>query len=117
MNHFRFTREFIRDFKKLVKKYRTLNKDLERFKNLIYFSPIIKNKHFAILHKFKNILICKARLHCEYLYGYELRIIYAYHEKTNEIEFIEFIELYFKGDKEREDKFRIDNYLKRYFIF
>lgn len=116
MNHFRFTREFIRDFKKLAKKYRTLNKDLEGFKILVASNAIVQNKHFAILHKFKNILICKARFHCEYLRGYELRIIYAYHKETKEIEFIEFIELYFKGNKAREDKVRIGKYLKRYSI-
>lgn len=114
MIHFRLTEEFIRDFKKLVKKYRTLNEDLERFKKFIIFEPIIQSKNFTILHKGEDCLICKARFHCGYLRGYKLRIIYAYHKKTNEIELIEFIELYFKGDKERENKARIYHYLKRF---
>jgi len=36
-----------------------------------------------------------------------IRIIYAYFEKEDAIEFIE---IYFKGDKENEDKKRIKKY-------
>lgn len=114
MIHFRLTREFIGDFKKLTKKYRTLNEDLERFKKFIIFDPIIQSKNFAILYKSKNCLVCKARFHCKCINKSYFRIIYAYYKETNEVEFIDFIELYAKGDKSREDKDRIENYLKRY---
>ncbi|MCM8774516.1 MAG: hypothetical protein NC820_07280, partial [Candidatus Omnitrophica bacterium] len=39
-----------------------------------------------------------------------IRIIYAYYEKEN---IIEFIEIYYKGDKENEDRDRISRYYKR----
>jgi hypothetical protein len=60
-----------------------------------------------------HVTIVKARLFCQSLKRNSLRIIYAYIEKSAEIEFvgIEFIELYFKGDKEREDAERIKRYL------
>jgi len=45
------------------------------------------------------------------LKGSSLRIIYAYFEEDQQIEFIE---LYFKGDKENEDRNRIKNYLKSF---
>ncbi len=38
-----------------------------------------------------------------------LRLTYAYHEDENKIYFIE---IYFKGDKENEDRERIKEYLK-----
>jgi len=39
-------------------------------------------------------------------------VIYAYHLKTKTIELIEFIEIYYKGDKENENRERIKDYLK-----
>jgi len=44
------------------------------------------------------------------LKGSSLRIIYAYYEEDQNIEFIE---LYFKGDKENEDRDRIATYIKQ----
>ncbi|MFH0791722.1 MAG: hypothetical protein V1905_00710 [bacterium] len=44
----------------------------------------------------------------------DLRIIYAYIEKHQIIEMIgiDFIEIYFKGENENEDRERIEGYLK-----
>lgn len=67
------------------------------------------NKNFAILHQNKALLIIKARLFCKVLKGQTLRIICAYYKDR---QIIEFIELYFKGDKENEDRERIKEYLK-----
>jgi hypothetical protein len=47
-------------------------------------------------------------LFCRYLKGAALRIVYAYHAAHTRVDFIE---IYFKGDKENEDQERIKNYL------
>lgn len=102
--------EFSKEFKKLAGKYRSLGKDLETFKKLLDSEPLGTGKHFAVLTVVGGVKIVKARLFCQSLRGSSLRIIYSYN--SAEIEFIEFIELYFKGNKETEDKDRIKEYLK-----
>ena len=83
MSHFSRTSEFEREFSKLSKKYRSLSEDL--------------------------IKIVKTRLACKSLRNRSIRIIYAYKEST--VTFV-YIEIYFKGDKENEDRERINLYLK-----
>ncbi|MBU0706291.1 hypothetical protein KJ657_03375 [Patescibacteria group bacterium] len=112
--NFRETKEFENDFKKLNKKFRSLPEDLERLKKLLTKEPLGVGKHFAVLHNSPSLSIVKARLACKYLKNStsSLRVIYAYHEETKEIELIEFIELYFKSSKAREDFARLQEYLK-----
>ncbi len=88
---FKETNEFSNDFKRRAKKYRSLPDDLGLFKRIITKAPIGTGRHFVILHIQKNLKIIKARFFCRYLKGSSLRIIYAYCEKEN---YIEFIELY-----------------------
>ena len=104
--------EFERELKNLSKKYRSLPDDLEGFKKVLTKFPQGTGKHFALIHNEEKVKIMKARLFCRYLRGSSLRVIYAYHTETDTIEFIRFIELYFKGHKEREDQNRINLYLK-----
>ena len=47
---------------------------------------------------------------CAYLRRDTLRVIYAYLPVQNQIEFIE---IYFKGDKENENQKRIKDYLNK----
>ncbi len=110
--NFKETSEFRKEFKRFQNKYLSLSEDLEELKKVLREFPLGAGKHFNVLAAQKGVRIVKARLFCRYLRGSSLRIIYAYHEKTKEIKFIEFIELYFKGEKEREDKNRIQDYLK-----
>lgn len=112
--NYRQTRQFENDFKHLRKKYRTLHDDLEELKNVLKIRPLGAGKNFAILTKKHGVTIIKVRLFCRCLKRNSLRIIYAYVEKNSAVEFIgiEFIELYFKGDKENEDRERIKEYLK-----
>jgi len=114
MMNFKEADEFKRDFKRISKKYRSLPEDFARFKMLISIAPLGINKHFAVLYKDKKLEIVKARLSCRVLKKFLLRIIYAYHNKTNEIEFIGFIELYSKNEQARESKHRIWQYLKKH---
>lgn len=106
--------EFRKDLKHLLKKYRTLNDDLEvvmkdlndepeesppfsfRINNLGIETCIIKVKKIA----------CKALKGRGVNSGF--RLIYAYFQEDKKIIFIE---LYHKNDKENEDKQRIiDNF-------
>jgi len=69
------------------------------------------SKHFNVITKNEQCIIVKARLFCRYLKGSSLRIIYAFHYQSYKIDFIE---IYFKGDKENEDKERIKEYLENF---
>jgi len=112
--NFKNTLEFQKDFKKLSKKFKTLDNDLIEFKKVLNESPLGIGKHFNIITKIGSAHIIKARFFCRSLKRKDLRIIYAYIENHQIIEMIgiEFIELYFKGNKESEDKERIRNYLR-----
>lgn len=110
MNSFDSIPEFERELKKLFKKYRTLDDDLEKFKKVLLVSPTGIGKNFNIIHYSEKIKVVRAHLACRYLRNNHLmRVIYAYLEQEQRIEFIE---LYFKGDKENENRERIKEYLK-----
>ena len=107
--NFKATQKFQKDLKRLCKKYNSLDEDLEEFKRVLAVFPLGRDKHFAVLKYLKSIKIAKARLFCRTLKGSSLRIVYAHHEQS---EVIEFIELFYKGDQGREDGQRIEDYLK-----
>ncbi len=100
--------EFSKEFKRLSKKYLSLEADVDEFKHVVAMIPLGTGKHFHVITGDRGIAIVKARLFCRYLKGSSLRIIYAY---SKERATIEFIELYFKGNKENEDRGRIKRYL------
>jgi mRNA-degrading endonuclease RelE of RelBE toxin-antitoxin system len=113
-NEIRKLTEFEKDFKKLAKRFKTLDDDIETF----------INRQLKLTHKLgidnKGVVhisglgieipkIYKAiKFACKALKGRGgmsgIRIIYAYYEKED---VIEFIEIYFKGDKANEDEKRI----------
>jgi len=102
--------EFQKELKRLGKKYKSLPNDLQEFCNVVSVVPLGNSKHFNIITQTKTFYILKARLFCRYLKGSSLlRIVYSYFEQEQRIEFIE---LYFKGNKENEDRERIKEYLK-----
>ena len=106
--------EFEKDLKRLSKKFRTLEEDLETFiqKQLnLYHKLHIDNKgifpksDLGILHP----KIFKAKkFTCRSLKGKGvasgIRVIYAYFEQED---VIELVEIYYKGDRENEDRERI----------
>lgn len=110
--------EFEKDLKYLKKKFRTLDEDLENFikfqLNLYHKQKKDNQGVFPIPGLgIENPKIFKAKkFACRSLKGkgcYSgIRVIYAYYEESDTIEFIE---IYYKGDKENEDKDRI---LKHY---
>jgi len=101
--------KFSKELKRFSKKYRSLFDDLEEFKRIVDVVPLGNSKHFNIITKNQQCAIVKARLFCRYLKGSSLRIIYAFHFQSCGIDFIE---IYFKGEKENEDSDRIKDYLK-----
>jgi len=106
--------EFEKDIKKLLKRFKTLEDDLEIFiKNELnlYHKLKIDNKEVSQVPGLKIEIpkIYKAKkFACRSLKGKGvqsgIRVIYAYFEIKDKIEFIE---IYYKGDKENEDKERI----------
>lgn len=116
MPNFQQTSEFTKDLKKLSKKYRTLEKDLCQLKELYLAAAPRGNgtKHWNLLYKNDDVEIYKVRMHCDATRGKFFRVIYAYHLQTQTVELIEFIEIYFKGNKANEDRDRISDYVKKY---
>jgi len=110
--------EFDKDFKKLRKRFRTLDEDLKVFieKQLKLFHKLgIDNKGCVRMSDLGISYpeIYKARkFACRSLKGKGaasgIRITYAYYSNDD---IIEFIEIYYKGDKANEDRHRI---LQRY---
>ncbi len=106
--------EFDRDIKRLSKKYRTLEDDLETFQktqlNLLHKQGLdnggcvrIANLGITYPHIYKAVkFACKSLKGTGSKSG--MRVIYAYYEKED---VIEFIEVYFKGDKGNENRQRI----------
>lgn len=102
--------EFKKDLKSLLKKYRTLNDDLEVVKKVLEVTPQEKPPFsFRIDNLGLETCVIKIKkIACKALKGRGvnsgLRLIYAHFEKEQKITFIE---LYHKNDKENEDKQRI----------
>lgn len=106
--------EFKKDLKQLLKKFRTLNDDLEVVKQDLNDEPG-ESPPFSYRINGLGIETCVIKVKkiaCKALKGRGvnsgLRLIYAYYEKEEKIIFVE---LYHKNDKENEDKNRItDNF-------
>jgi len=109
MTRFAQLPEFEKELKRLSKKYPTPVDDIEDIKPVLISSPTGIGKNFVTIGTFQEVKIVKVRIHCESLRARTIRLIYAYHK--DRIEFV-YIELYFKGDKENEDRGRIAGYIK-----
>lgn len=99
---------FQKDVKRLSRKYKSLTGDLQTFCSVAAQHPRGNSKHFHTIARGESCDIVKARLFCRYLKGSSLRIVYAYFEAEQRVEFIE---LYFKGTQKNEDRRRIQAYL------
>ena len=107
--------EFERDLKKLLKRYRTLESDLEVVRKVLTAEPG-ERPPFSYRIDGLGIQTCviKAKkIACRALKGRGansgLRLIYAHFELEKRIVMIE---LYHKNDKELEDRSRISNNFK-----
>ena len=111
--------EFEKDLKKL-KRFSSLKEDLRMFikvaLNAFHKQNIDSRAIFHISDLgLRSPKIFKAKkFACKALKGKGaqsgIRVIYAYHEKED---WIEFIEIYYKGDKESEDRERILKYYSK----
>ena len=107
--------EFNKDLKNLLKKYRTLNEDLEVVKKVLEVTPQERPPFsFRVDNLGLETYVIKVKkIACKALKGRGvntwLRLIYAHFEAEQKITFIE---LYHKNDKENEDKQRILNNFK-----
>jgi len=104
--------EFKKDLKKLLKKYRSLNDDLEVVKKVLKVEPN-ERPPFSFRIDGLGIETCVIKVKkiaCKSLKGRGvnsgLRLIYAHFEAEQRIVFIE---LFHKSDKENEDRKRILN--------
>jgi mRNA-degrading endonuclease RelE of RelBE toxin-antitoxin system len=105
--------EFDKDQKKLVKRFSSLEEDLRTFikvaMNAFHKQNIDSRAIFHISDLgIKSPKIYKAKkFACKALKGKGaqsgIRVIYAYHEEEG---WIEFVEIYYKGDTESEDRER-----------
>jgi len=112
--------EFENDLKKLLKRFKTLEDDLEIFieKQLILYHKLNRDNKgiFQISGlPIENPKIYKAKkFACRSLKGKGvqsgIRVIYAYFEEKDRVELIE---IYYKGDKENEDREKILRYYKK----
>lgn len=115
--------EFSKEFKKLCKKYPSLEDDFTLFKNVLEINPrwdwlppdtIVRvsdlwdgiEKEIYKVRKFRCQSISRNSKNSG------IRIIYCYEEETKELKFeqIEFVEVYHKNQKENHDSDRIKEY-------
>ncbi len=104
---------FRKELSRLLRKYRSLDEDLETFKKVVEVKiqdgSILKPaKHWAILTSDEKVVIIKTRLACKYLRGESMRIVFAYHPIEGRSCFIE---LYYKGEKKNEDRKLYEKYV------
>ena len=104
--------EFTKEFERLTKKYPSLPIDLKKFKKALP-QVDIKNskKNFTVLKETNCVMVVKARLRVACLKGVpKTRIVFILRIEND---VVDFIEIYIKNDKAREDAARIDFYLHR----
>jgi len=116
--------EFEKDFKKLEKRFRTLKDDFENMKrsllevHYVKNTPLLSNALVDIKgccgEKYKSQKVrkfaCKSLKNLGNRSG--IRIIFVIEFSENKDFKITFIEIYFKGDKENEDRDRLLKFIK-----
>lgn len=115
---YKSTSGFDKDLKRLLKKFRTLEDDIEvAKKNAIelFHSLKVDNNSVELIPNFcsDEVKICKIKkFACKVLKGRDvqsgIRVTYAYYVSTHTVDFIE---MYFKGESENKNKERIKEYL------
>jgi len=119
-NEIRQLKEFERDFKILCKRFTTLDGDLNNFiKTKLNITHKLKRDNTGIV-RISNLGIDRPQIYkarkftCRSLKGKGvlsgIRIIYAYYEEED---IIEFVEIYYKAEKANEDRERILRYYKK----
>ena len=117
------TSGFDKDLKRLRKKFRTLEDDIEVVKKNAIELFHLKNIDNNSVEQIPNfctdeLKICKIKkCACKALKGRGvhsgIRIMYAYYTLTNTVDFIE---MYFKGESENQDIEKIKDYLRNAYV-
>ncbi|MBA7536356.1 hypothetical protein ES705_28619 [subsurface metagenome] len=115
MTEFVKTPEFSNDLKKIYKRFKSIYKDLQRFKNALELElpkRLSGTVRISRLGHDVKVPIYKVRhFRCQSLKGKGsrsgIRIIYAYEQDEDKVTLIE---IYHKNKKENEDRDRILNY-------
>jgi mRNA-degrading endonuclease YafQ of YafQ-DinJ toxin-antitoxin module len=103
-----------KDFKGLMKKYKTLKEDIDVVKKVLDILPDARPSFSFRIDNLgiESYVIKIKKIACKSLKGKGvnsgLRLVYTYFKEENKIVFIE---IYHKNDKENEDRDRIINYL------
>lgn len=107
--------EFEKDLKKLLKRFRSLDDDLKVVKQVLAVAPDARPPFSYEIDglSLSSCVIKVKKIACRALKGKGsntgLRLVYAWFEQEEKIILIE---LYYKGDKENEERERILKYLK-----
>ena len=111
--------EFEKDLKKLVRRFASLEEDLQIFIKVAMNAFHKQNVDSRAILRISDLGINSPKIYkarkfaCKALRGKGvhsgIRVIYAYHEEEDRMEFIE---IYYKGDKENEDRARIIKYCR-----
>lgn len=105
--------EFSKDLKRLLKRFRSLEEDLEVLKKVLAVSPSAMPSVSFLMNNTGSLqeIIKVKKFACRALKGKGansgIRVIYAYHKEEQKIVFIE---IYFKADQENEDRNRMRKY-------
>jgi len=121
MMNYEKTKEFLRDFKKLLKKFSSLRDDLEVNKRYRIELFHIKNIDSRSIFKIQGVgnavelqFFKVKKFQCKSLKGRGaksgIRIIYAYFPTEQKIVFLE---IYFKAKQENENKERIMDFINQ----
>lgn len=106
---------FKKDFKSLLKKYKTLKDDIKVVQQVLEILPDARPPFSYRIDNLgiESCVIKVKKIACKSLKGNGvnsgLRLVYAYFKDDNKIVFIE---MYHKNDKENEDRDRIMNYFQ-----
>ncbi len=116
---FSYSDEFTKEFNRFAKKRRSIGElewpwDFEALKLLLAEDPI----NNVAVERINNLwwsITCPVykvrKFYCQDLKNSgKIRLIYIYKEESKEIQFVQFIEMYAKADKENEDRERIRKY-------
>ena len=104
------SKEFDRDFKPLLKRYRTLETDMNNLVDALESSPSPESKSNLIIlkHEGNRLYGLKAYLYCASLKtDRKIRVIYTYDVDGQRIKLVE---IYVKSGKDKHDKKRLERY-------
>lgn len=114
IDEFNKPQAFLRDFKKLDKRYKTLKTDIRRLEGALDMIPLRSDKHTNPIYESQSrqYVIVKSRMRCGGMPKGSLRVIYAYWQAARRIDFIE---LYQHDDhKKTHARQRVEDYKQAY---